>query len=188
MQKSRGVIDTSHLACYHSFAIVPQTETQNAGKEMVNMKRLLALLLAAVLALSLVACGNNESSESKESDTTTKEELLEVAEEKSFSDLDTANEAKLDTYVGDIYKISGYISSIESDYLVIQEETPVDGPIDAAKFCIHVYLDTEVLAELDSWENITVVGEITNTGTETMDAFQTDYERLYLDMENAYII
>ena len=104
MQKSRGVIDTSHLACYHSFMIVPQTETQNAGKEMVNMKRLLALLLAAILALSLVACGNSESSESKESDTTTKEELLEVAEEKSFSDLDTANEAKLDTYVGDIYK------------------------------------------------------------------------------------
>ena len=60
--------------------------------------------------------------------------------------------------------------------------------IDAAKFCIHVYLDTEVLAELNSWENITVVGEITNTGTETMDAFQTDYERLYLDMESAYII
>ena len=68
------------------------------------MKRLTVLLLAAALALSLVACGNSESSESKESDTTTKEELLEVAEEKSFSDLHTANEAKLDTYVGDIYK------------------------------------------------------------------------------------
>ena len=38
-----------------------------------------------------------------------------------------------------------------------------------------------------SWQNITVIGKITNTGTETMDAFQKTYERLYIDMENAYI-
>ena len=146
------------------------------------MKKGISLLLAGVLALSLAACGNSETN------TMTKEELLEVAEEKSFSDLETANEAKLDTYIDDIYKISGYISSIESDYLVLQEETPADGSIEAAKFCIHVYLDTEVLAELESWENITVIGEIASTGTETMDAFQTTYERLYLDMENAYVV
>ena len=146
------------------------------------MKKGISLLLAGVLALSLAACGNSETN------TMTKEELLEVAEEKSFSDLETANEAKLDTYIDDIYKISGYISSIESDYLVLQEETPADGSIEAATFCIHVYLDTEVLAELESWENITVVGEIVSTGTETMDAFQTTYERLYLDMENAYVV
>ena len=146
------------------------------------MKNGISLLLAGVLALSLAACGNSETN------TMTKEELLEVAEEKSFSDLETANEAKLDTYIGDIYKINGYISSIESDYLVLQEETPADGSIKAATFCIHVYLDTEVLAELESWENITVMGEITSTGTETMDAFQTTYERLYLDMESAYVV
>ena len=146
------------------------------------MKKGISLLLAGVLALSLAACGNSETN------TMTKEELLEVAEEKSFSDLETANEAKLDTYIDDIYKISGYISSIESDYLVLQEETPADGSIEAATFCIHVYLDTEVLAELESWENITVIGEIAGTGTETMDAFQTTYERLYLDMENAYVV
>ena len=146
------------------------------------MKKGISLLLAGVLALSLAACGNSETN------TMTKEKLLEVAEEKSFSDLETANEAKLDTYIDDIYKISGYISSIESDYLVLQEETPADGSIEAATFCIHVYLDTEVLAELESWENITVVGEIVSTGTETMDAFQTTYERLYLDMENAYVV
>ena len=46
--------------------IVPQTETQNAGKEMVNMKRLLALLLAAILALSLVACGGDNNSSTSE--------------------------------------------------------------------------------------------------------------------------
>lgn len=59
MRKSRSGIDTSHLACYHSFTVVAQTETQNAGKEMVNMKRLIALILAAALALSLVACGGD---------------------------------------------------------------------------------------------------------------------------------
>ena len=144
----------------------------------------ISLLIAAVLAVSLAACDNSETS------TMTKEELLDVAEEKSFFDLETTNEAKLDTYIGDIYKISGYISSVESDHLVIQEESPADGSIRAATFCIHVYLDTEVLAELESWENITVIGEITNAGAETMDAFQTTYEKLYLylDMENAYIV
>ena len=83
----------------------------------------ISLLIAAVLAVSLAACDNSETS------TMTKEELLDVAEEKSFFDLETTNEAKLDTYIGDIYKISGYISSIESDHLVIQEESPADGSI-----------------------------------------------------------
>ena len=59
-------------------------------KEMVNMKRLIALLLAAVLALSLAACGNGDSnrgsSESPEETTMTEEEML--AEAVSIEDID----------------------------------------------------------------------------------------------------
>lgn len=92
--------------------------------------------------------------------------------------------------VCEVYKISGYIKSIESDYLVLQEEglPKKEGQtIKAAKFCIHVYLDTETLAGLSEWDNITVVGEITDTGTETLESFPTTYDRLYIDMGNAYI-
>ena len=88
------------------------------------MKRWMALLLAAVLCFSLAACSGDKGGEAKEKDNgpMTKEELSEAAEEKSFPDLDTTNKAKLETYVGEVYKISGYINSIESDYLVLQEE------------------------------------------------------------------
>ncbi len=92
--------------------------------------------------------------------------------------------------VCEVYKISGYINSIESDYLVLQEEglPKKEGQtIKAAKFCIHVYLDTETLAGLSEWDKITVVGEITDTGTETLESFPTTYDRLYIDMGNAYI-
>ncbi len=62
-------------------------------KEMVNMKRLIALLLAAVLALSLAACGNGDSnrgsSESPEETTMTEEEML--SEAVSIEDIDEVN-------------------------------------------------------------------------------------------------
>ena len=156
------------------------------------MKRWMALLLAAALCFSLAACSGDKGGEAKEEESgpMTKEELAEAAEEKSFPDLDTTNKAKLETYVGEVYKISGYINSIESDYLVLQEEglPKKEGQtIKAAKFCIHVYLDTETLAGLSEWDQITVVGEVTDTGTETLEAFPTTYDRLYIDMGNAYI-
>lgn len=62
-------------------------------KEQVNMKRLIALLLAAVLALSLAACGNGDSnrgsSESPEETTMTEEEML--SEAVSIEDIDEVN-------------------------------------------------------------------------------------------------
>ena len=60
---------------------------------MVNMKRLTALLLAAVLALSLAACGGGEAGENSnelpEETTMTEEEML--AEAVSIEDIDEVN-------------------------------------------------------------------------------------------------
>ena len=78
-------------------------------------KRFLALLLAAVLPLSLTACGGNgngagSSDGASAEATTSKEELLEQAENITFTELLTAlQENKLraqETYVGNVYTYS----------------------------------------------------------------------------------
>ena len=116
MHKSRSGIDTSHLACYHSFTIVPQTETQNAGKEMVNMKRLIALLLAAALAFSLVACGGGGESEQRDAiltitksdgteETITSEELMDIHDENEIN--------YNNNYMGCTAIVEGYVTEVE---------------------------------------------------------------------------
>ena len=152
MRKSRSGIDTSHLACYHSFAIVPQTETQNAGKEMVNMKRLTALFLAAALALSLAACGSNSGSGSQSGDDTldvSDENVVEATWQDVFDDVQE-NEARALT---NTYKVTGSIDKIESDCCVVG--------------ALYVYLPSDVLASIDTDETpeITFIGKITNVGS-----------------------
>ena len=152
MRKSRDGIDTSHLACYHSFAIVPQTETQNAGKEMVNMKRLTALFLAAALALSLAACGSNSGSGSQSGDDTldvSDENVVEATWQDVFDDVQE-NEARALT---NTYKVTGSIDKIESDCCVVG--------------ALYVYLPSDVLASIDTDETpeITFIGKITNVGS-----------------------
>ena len=152
MRKSRSGIDTSHLACYHSFAIVPQTETQNAGKEMVNMKRLTALFLAAALALSLAACGSDSGSGSQSGDDTldvSDENVVEATWQDVFDDVQE-NEARALT---NTYKVTGSIDKIESDCCVVG--------------ALYVYLPSDVLASIDTDETpeITFIGKITNVGS-----------------------
>ena len=152
MRKSRNGIDTSHLACYHSFAIVPQTETQNAGKEMVNMKRLTALFLAAALALSLAACGSDSGSGSQSEDDTldvSDENVVEATWQDVFDDVQE-NEARALT---NTYKVTGPIDKIESDCCVVG--------------ALYVYLPSDVLASIDTDETpeITFIGKITNVGS-----------------------
>ena len=152
MRKSRSGIDTSHLACYHSFAIVPQTETQITGKEMVNMKRLTALFLAAALALSLAACGSNSGSGSQSGDDTldvSDENVVEATWQDVFDDVQE-NEARALT---NTYKVTGSIDKIESDCCVVG--------------ALYVYLPSDVLASIDTDETpeITFIGKITNVGS-----------------------
>ena len=99
------------------------------------MKKLLALILAAALALSLVACGgdsgagDNNTPSTGNGDTTstdtpsggmTKDEMLENATLLNLSELETAFEENKvraeETYLGNDFKMFCYTDKIESDY------------------------------------------------------------------------
>ena len=142
------------------------------------MKKLLALMLAAALALSLVACGGgggagdnntpstpstssggNEDTTPPEtenvSDIPSKEELLQSATEITRNELYEArifeNVLKGDDYLNNTYTYMDFVRSIETEY-VIMSSVVNDNII------FKVYLDREELKTLNVGEKVTVVG------------------------------
>lgn len=169
------------------------------------MKKLLALILAAALALSLVACGgdsgagDNNTPSTGNGDTTstdtpsgggedstqtensmTKEEMLEVAE---LADLYEIHNACFEnvlsakqTYCGKVLKIQAEINEIKMDSIIF-----TTGETD-----IIVYLPEEDIVNLKSRQLVTIVG-ITNEdmaeGTSTMG-----FSKSIFTMEEAYLV
>ena len=117
-------------------------------------KKLLLILLIVFGTFSLVGCGNkNNEKEEKIS----KEDIIKQAREVDlgvlYSNYST-NKAKAEkNYVGNYYKISGYINAIESDYVTLSSSSK------GATY-MKVYLSKDELAELDRKYMIVVVGEI----------------------------
>ena len=137
------------------------------------MKKLLALMLAAALALSLVACGggggagDNNTSSGGNGDTTstdtpsgggmTKEEMLEQAIELTAVDIasdTTGNIARAtQEYCGKIFSMKGRIGKINADHIAIETGT--------VRF--KVYLPVDDIVNLESSQDVTIVGK---TGAE----------------------
>lgn len=136
------------------------------------MKKLLALILAAALALSLVACGgggagDNNTPNTGSDDTTstdtpsdgmTKEEMLEQATECDAAEIagETANNVAraTQTYCGKILSIKGTIGEISADHIQIESNSIVR---------FKVYLPVEDIVNLENGQLVTIVG---NTGAE----------------------
>lgn len=136
------------------------------------MKKLLALMLAAALALSLVACGGGSGAgdtntpSTGNGDTTppetenvpdipSKEELLQSATEITRNELYEArifeNVLKGDDYLNNTYTYMNYVSSIEEEYVTMSYDVNDN-------IIFKVYLDREELKTLNVGEQITVVG------------------------------
>ena len=150
------------------------------------MKKLLALILAAALALSLVACGGDsgagDTNTPSGGEDSAKEELLSNASACNFIDMQSAyNDNKVnaqDTYVGKVYTVTGYISEIESEYVsIVPLNTPLDYLTGSPVSTIIAYLSTDDIKQLSKMEVINIVGEITNL---------ENIEKV--EMKNAYYI
>ena len=124
------------------------------------MKKLLALILAAALALALVACGGDSGAgdTNTPSGGMTKEEMLEQATECDAAKIagETANNIAraTQTYCGKTLSIKGLIREICADHIQIESNTIVR---------FKVYLPVEDIANLENGQLVTIVG---NTGAE----------------------
>jgi len=156
--------------------------TKNSLWRTTEMKKAITLLLAAMLALSLTACGGGAQTAAETG--MTKEEMLSVAEEIKFSDIFDDyqnNKARtLEKYCGNIFTISYPIGEIDTDYLVLYTSWLNR---------IKVYLSRDELLELDDGDYITVVGKI-GEDVETVTEMHggTEYECNVFSMKNAYFV
>ena len=141
------------------------------------MKKLLALILAAALALSLVACGGDSgagdnntpstgnvtpsgtSEPQEENNTMSKDELLETAETVNALDLynavnDNKAAAKL-KYCDTPIQITGYVHDITDSSVLLTCSKDASSIV-----CIEVKLPIEELATISKWTNLSVIGII----------------------------
>ena len=127
---------------------------------MVNMKRLLALILAAVLVLSLVACGGGENNVIDE------ENAIEATPVEVYEDVQE-NEARA---LQNTYKVTGEIDTIESDCCQLDNLT--------------VYLPTDTLVNLNVGDRITFIRVITDTRVEQKGIAS----RMYINFNDVKLI
>ena len=164
---------------------MPHGATHTKRKEMVNMKRLITLILAAALALSLTACGSS---------TPTKDEMLENAQEVDFKEYAiqyAENSATLkEQYGGQTCTISGYVTNIRGDINEVQLEwhdgtayyteeeqarlTDNSMVLDASNYILFCDIAEDGgITEIKNGDYISVVGQFDENGRQ---------------LENAYII
>lgn len=125
------------------------------------MKKTISLLLALVLCLSVCACGGEDNKENNRS-VPTQEELLASVETFNLTKFredcnDNLLRAK-DTYIGKVYKISGFVSEIKEDCCVFDSD-------------IVVPLSKDVLMSLSIGDCISVVGRVSDV-THEEETFQ----------------
>ena len=155
------------------------------------MKKLLALMLSAVLMVSLVACGSDgaatrddgESNTSGGSDSMTKEEMLEAAETTEEVEMNNALVENIvnakQTYCGKVFEVTAPVYIIEENYIFVGQNGR----------SLIVYLPEEDIINLQPSQWITVVG-LTNDDiqTEIQVMGGTEWERQYFVMEQAYLV
>ena len=110
------------------------------------MKKLLALMLAAALALSLAACGSGAGQNSA---TLKEEDAIEATPKEVYNDVKD-NEARA---LQNVYKVTGEIDEIKSDYCRIGS--------------LRIYFSSDILATLSIGETITFLGQISSVETES---------------------
>ena len=139
------------------------------------MKKILALLLVAVMSISMVACGEETTSaETPDTPTTTEnestreqtlDELLSTAVELDGYEIYqeyAKNKVKVTSeYENTSCMVSGNIDAIETDHIVVIY----------SNLKVNVYLPKEEIFELEKGQSVTVVGILENMSSEETMAF-----------------
>lgn len=152
------------------------------------MKKILTLLLVAIMTISMVACGESTTS-SEESNTSTEESTTNIATKEDMLaealsvDYTTINNDSFENlakakslYCNATLKLDGTVYEIKEDHVRIGN---------GLSWGVSVYLPTEELIALEKWQRIVVVGKTTDEIIEEKGATQT--LSLY-QMPEAYLV
>lgn len=152
------------------------------------MKKILTLLLVAIMTISMVACGESTTS-SEESNTSTEESTTNIATKEDMLaealsvDYTTINNDSFENlakakslYCNATLKLDGTVYEIKEDHVRIGN---------GLSWGVSVYLPTEELIALEKWQRIVVVGKTTDEIIEEKGASQT--LSLY-QMPEAYLV
>ena len=166
------------------------------------MKKLIAIILAAVMCLSLAACGGGndapETSDAPTETTTTKlteEDLLGIAEPLTQETVAKIfeNSAFAKTLESKTYTFEAKIWATEFDYVEVYIDSIVgeDGKKyrynhDGLYFCL--YLPTEELLEADKGESFKFVGKISEVQSVEHSLEGVEWKGIAMIMKDAYII
>ena len=133
------------------------------------MKKVLALVMALMLVLSLVACGGGGK---------TKEEMLSEAKKLCintlFDEIDNNTERAKSDYENGTYLIWGQVYDIKGDHCVISTSY-------CSTICsLNVFLPKDELLKLNKDEAIQIVGKITKISNALF--------KVNIDVKNAYFV
>ena len=144
------------------------------------MKKFIALLLAAIICLSLVACGGgNDAPETTEVPTEatapeevkmSKDEMLNVATPLSREDIDKSisNVAFAKSLIGNTYTFGAEVFSVAEDYAVvtfyITDEQGAYGTA-ANVMVANLHLPLEELISLENQQRLNFVGQLEDVST-----------------------
>ncbi|MBQ8502820.1 MAG: hypothetical protein IJ491_00900 [Clostridia bacterium] len=159
------------------------------------MKKIIALLLAAIMCLSLIACGGNNAPETNETPTETtapeevkmsKDEMLAIAEEYTAGDIQNDSIENIarakQKYCNKTILLSGTVRNIQEDYIELSA-------MYSANYIIDVYLSLDELVLLEQGQYITVVGTTTDEiidASENVAEYTFDYS--HYQMPDAYFV
>lgn len=159
------------------------------------MKKVVSLILALVMCLSLCACGSDEGKDNTnntgknpEATTMSKEDMLAAAEVVTPSQItqDTnSNIAKAkQLYCGKVLEVTGVVAAVKENYVEIGVDTSVAGAV------IDVYLPTEELLLLESRQKVTIVGKTNDVTSETTSSgpMGMEWVKTHYTMPEAYLV
>lgn len=141
------------------------------------MKKILPMVLAAALVLSLTACGGTDKASGKEA-------LLEEAMDCDFGVMQTSYEDNMvnaeDTYIGNTYRFTGYVIEItENSATLVPLNAPAGFLSGAFGVQVKASLSKDDIKELSKSEVVNIVGQVSG-----FDGGDT----LTVNMDTAYYV
>lgn len=143
------------------------------------MKKYIAILISAIISLSLFACGSGqvESEDITESQTeatvaslASKDELLATAEATTLwamvEDTNSNIARASNTYVGNTYLVWGRVSEISADYVDVGLEYGV---------CLRAYLPADSILSLNKADVIQIVGTVSEINEDSVFVMNNAY-------------